>query len=121
MSSPQKRLCERRATLPPGSFCDDDGPEFVERALEILVEDHVVEERVVLDFSPRNREAPLHGLLRLAGAAPEPALELLHRRRQNERRNDVRDLGLDLPGTLVVDVEHHPSPPLHRAPPSYPR
>ena len=77
------------------------------RLLEIVVDDDVVEERVVLDLGSRVREASLHRLLVVAGARAQAPLELGHRRRQNEDRDRVGHLGLDLPRALVVDVEDH--------------
>ena len=72
---------------------------------DIVVDDEVIEEAVVLDLDPRDGEALADDLLGFASTATETALELTHRRRQDEDRHRVGHLRADLPGALVVDVE----------------
>src|SRR5882672_10445687 len=78
MAGPQERFGEAGAPLAVGPLGDDDGPELVERALNVLVDDHVIEERIMFDFPLRGRVAPRQGVLGLAGTPAEPPLELLH-------------------------------------------
>ena len=64
---------------------------FLCAAVEIVVDDDVVEERIVLDLGSRVREASLHRLFVVAGARAEATLELGHRRRKNEDRRPRRE------------------------------
>ena len=89
----------------PAALGKDDAPELGEGSLKLVVDDHVIEERVVPDLFARLVESESARVGVVGTTAVQPAAKLLHRRRQDEDADGVRELFLDLTGTLVVDVE----------------
>ncbi len=65
----QEALGEVVAARALGALCEHDAFEVLERGVDVVVDDEVVEEAVVLDFVTGLGEAPLHGGLVLARAA----------------------------------------------------
>src|SRR5580700_7451359 len=107
LSLSEQSLGQTGGAPPPASFGEDHGPQVIERHIEPVVDDEVVEKAIVLDLAPGDFEAPSNDLLRLAGASAQPSEQLVHRRRQDEDADDVGLLGSNLARALVVDVEDH--------------
>ena len=108
LAGAEEALGEVGATEAARPLGEHDALEVLERALDVVVHDEVVEEAVVLDLDLRGLEAALHDLFGLARAPAEAALELDHRRRQDEHRDGVGCFARILACALVVDVEDHP-------------
>ena len=90
----QQRLGDGRAPLAPGPLGHGDRPELVEGALQVVVDDDVVEERVVLDLALAPRRSggarpPRSRSRGRAGAARAPAID----GGRMKTRHDVVHLG----------------------------
>src|SRR5262249_38823135 len=73
----------------------DDAQKLVRSALDVVVDDHVVELVLLLQLALRSLEPLLDLPTALRRPRPEPALELRERRRLHEDRRAVVDLALD--------------------------
>src|SRR6186713_452314 len=74
----EQTLCQPSGALASTLFRTKDRNQLSGRLFEIVVDQHVVEEPVVLDFTPRDVEATLDGGLILARASTQSLLQNGH-------------------------------------------
>src|SRR4051812_14840328 len=74
----QQLLRARSSALSATFLCQEHADQLLDGALQVVVDEHVVEEAVVRDLVLGRLKAPLHGRLVFAGAASQPALERRH-------------------------------------------
>src|SRR5690606_4179732 len=91
----------------PGALGADDAHEVEGGAVEVVVDDHVVELAHRPDLLAGAREALLDLLLGVRAPAPQAPLELAHRRRRDEHHHRLRHARLDLAGADELELEEH--------------
>src|SRR5512132_1432031 len=89
-------LAEPREARAPAALGVDHAAELLVGPVDLVVDDHVVEDPVLLDLALGVVQAPARGLLVLRPAAAEATLELGERRREDEDADRAGHRGLDL-------------------------
>src|SRR5262245_10914279 len=111
--------CQKRRALLDGSpahgsrrrqLAAHDSLQLGDGAIEVVVDDDVVELPGELELLARDRESLLDLSPALGGAGAQPALELGERRRPHEDRDPARNLLLDCQRPVRLEVEQrHPA------------
>src|SRR5260370_39281790 len=85
----------------------DDRGQLLHGLLDVTVHQQVVAAPPERDLLARARQAPRALLLVVGAPLPQPLLQLLHRRREDEAEARLGIAGADLRGALRVDVEQN--------------
>ena len=83
-------------------------PDLFDHFVDLAVDDHMVVMSIgVADLFIGHRQTTLDGLLIRVSSTPQPSLEFGDRRRSQEHGDSSWIGGLDLHGSVVLDVEKH--------------